>query len=100
MLNLRHTMMITENRWLSGGYAGNTILNIMEKSHTKMRDPRIARLTNEMKNQVYIQTFECLANGDEYGLQEIWDEFSLDERVVLWAMFESWERKAMKKYGL
>ena len=65
-----------------------------------MKNPRIARLTNEMKNQVYIQTLECLANGDDCGLHEIWDDFTSDERVVLWSMFESWERRAMKKYGL
>ena len=65
-----------------------------------MSDERIARLTNEMKNQVYIQTLECLAHGDEYGLREIWSEFSSDERVILWAMFTSWERSAMRKYGL
>lgn len=65
-----------------------------------MKDERIARLTNEMKNQVYIQTLECLANGDEHGLLEIWSDFTSDEKVLLWSMFTSWERKTMKKFGL
>lgn len=64
------------------------------------RDKRIARLTPEIKRQVYLQTLECLANGDEYGLLEIWNDFDADERVVLWGMFESWERATMKKFGL
>ena len=65
-----------------------------------MKDPRIARLTNEVKNQVYIQTLECLANDDEHGLHEIWDDFDSDEKVLLWGLFNSWERRAMRKYRL
>lgn len=51
----------------------------------------------KVKQQVLEQSLKCLENGDEHGLEEIWSEFGADERVVLWAMFNSQQRAAMKE---
>lgn len=54
-------------------------------------------ITNDVKNQVREQSIDCLAKADDMGLKQIWDEFDSDEKVVLWGMFNSQERSAMKK---
>jgi|SRR3990172_4569939 len=56
-----------------------------------------AIITNEVKNQVHSQSLACLENADDLGLKQIWDEFDADQKVVLWGMFNSQERSAMKK---
>ncbi len=57
----------------------------------------LVSITSEVKNQVHSDSLSCLANGDEHGLRETWAGFSNDEKVVLWGMFNSQERTAMKK---
>lgn len=53
------------------------------------------KLTKEQKKAVFDQSLDCLSNGDEHGLKEIWAEFEADEKVVLWGMFNSQQRTAM-----
>ena len=55
------------------------------------------KLTNDIKNKVHADTLVCLERGDEMGLQQIWSEFDADEKAVLWGMFNSQQRTAMKK---
>jgi len=45
------------------------------------------------------QVRECLGNGDEVGLKQIFSEYSEDAEVKgkVWALFTSTERSAMKK---
>jgi hypothetical protein len=47
------------------------------------------------RREVYKQTVECLSNGDESGLLEVWNGYDMDERAQLWSMFNSKQRKAM-----
>lgn len=53
-------------------------------------------IAQNVKNAVYEQTREALSKGDAVGLKQIMDEFDSDEKVVLWGMFNSQERTAMK----
>lgn len=57
--------------------------------------PKVTIATN-IKNAVYEQARSCLSKGDAMGLQQVMDEFDADEKVVLWGMFNSQERTAMK----
>lgn len=50
-----------------------------------------------IQNQVHEDSLRYLENGDENGLRETWAGFGSDEKVVLWALFNSQQRSAMKK---
>ena len=54
-------------------------------------------LTTAQKNQVHEDSIRYLEQGDEVGLRETWHGFGADEKTVLWAMFNSEQRSAMKK---
>jgi hypothetical protein len=53
------------------------------------------RIQKSEKREVYIQTMECLVNADEKGLAEVWKDFDNDDKVQLWGMFDSKQRKAI-----
>jgi hypothetical protein len=53
-------------------------------------------ITAEQKRQFQEQARTCLSNGDEHGLRELWAEWGTDEKAILWALFNSQERSAMK----
>jgi phage recombination protein Bet len=54
-------------------------------------------LSNDVKNKFVEQAIELMANGDALGLKQIWDEFSTDEKVVLWALLNSQQRRTFKE---
>jgi len=56
-----------------------------------------ARLPKSQRDEVYKQTLECLSNGDSEGLSEVWAEFSKEEHIQLWSMFDSLQRSAIKE---
>jgi len=45
------------------------------------------------------QVRSCLSKGDEHGLKQLWSEWSAEEKIVLWGMFNSQERSSMKAIG-
>lgn len=47
------------------------------------------------RREVYIQTTDCLAHGDEDGLARIWEGYDNEEKSQLWSMFDSKQRKTM-----
>ncbi len=51
----------------------------------------------EIADNVVSQTLDALANNDKSGLEEIWNEFNVEEKVELWKLFNSKERSAIKK---
>lgn len=51
----------------------------------------------EVQNQVHEDSLRYLEQGDENGLRETWAGFGADEKVVLWTLFNSQQRSAMKK---
>lgn len=55
------------------------------------------KIDTKVKKAVYEQTIDCLARSDDLGLKQIWGEFDADQKVALWAMFDSTQRSAMKK---
>ena len=54
-------------------------------------------ISNEVKRQLQEQTREALSAGDDLALRQIWSEFDADQKVILWAMFNSQERRAIKE---
>lgn len=54
------------------------------------------RIGRSIKQEVYKQMTEALANGDGPALKEIWDEWDNEQKIQLWPMFESKERSAIK----
>ena len=55
------------------------------------------KLSNEVKRQFQEQVAECLAKGDDLGLRQIWDEFTNEEKVVLWRLLNSQQRSTFKE---
>lgn len=53
-------------------------------------------VTQAQKKQVYDDTIRYLSTGDEHGLMETWHGFGSDEKVLLWSMFNSEQRSAIK----
>lgn len=66
----------------------------------KIRQTPLVKITKQVKDDVYDQVVDCLQKGDEWGLKQIWAEFDADCHSVLWPMFNSEQRRAMKDYGL
>lgn len=49
------------------------------------------------KEAILTQVKECLENGDEHGLNEIFSEYQTpEEKMKVWALFNSSERSAIK----
>lgn len=68
---------------------------------SKYKDPEslkqdTLKITKETKDDVYRQSIEAIAASDEVGLKQVWSEFDTDEKAVLWGLFNSQQRKAMK----
>lgn len=53
------------------------------------------RITASEKKAVYEGMMEALGKGDERGLREVWDEYGNEEKVQLWSMFCSKQRKSI-----
>jgi hypothetical protein len=68
---------------------GNAGSQIMPAAKTK--------ITVAQKNQVHEDTLKYLEQGDEHGLRETWHGWGADEKSVLWGMFNSEQRTAIKK---
>ena len=53
-------------------------------------------IPNDVKNKFLEQVPDLLAKGDDLGLRQIWDEFSTDEKVVMWGLLNSQQRRVWK----
>ncbi len=80
------------------GYGGTEYAsaNEVENAIHQQKQP-LVKIEKKIKDQVIEQSINCLANADAEGLIQIWDEFEADEKAVLWVMFNSQQRSAMKK---
>jgi len=56
----------------------------------------LVNITAKQKSEFASQCRAALANGDEHELAKLWGEWGTDEKVVLWGLFNSQERAAMK----
>lgn len=82
------------------GYAGTEYAsaNEVENAISQQDKPKpTVKIPQKIKDDCVMQSTLCLERGDEEGLRQIWDEFEADEKVVLWALFNSQQRSAMKK---
>lgn len=50
----------------------------------------------KVKKKFIGQVLETLETGDENGLRELWDEWSNEEKAILWGCFNSQQRAIMK----
>ena len=57
----------------------------------------VVKLTTEVKQKFQEQVAECLSKGDDLELRNIWDGFTNDEKVVLWGLLNSQQRKTFKE---
>ena len=53
-------------------------------------------IPNDVKKKFLEQIPDMLASGDELGLRQIWGEFSTDEKVVMWGLLNSQQRRTWK----
>lgn len=57
----------------------------------------IVKIDQKVKDAVVTQSREAIASGDDLKLKQIWSEFDTDQKVVLWGLFNSQERRTMKE---
>lgn len=81
---------------LSGLYTNDEMAQATEAVEVPTPSPTI-KVSTEVQNQVHEDSLKYLEQGDENGLRETWADFGADEKVILWAMFNSQQRTAMKK---
>jgi len=80
-------------------YAILKIFNIESGDDEESRQeskPTVKFKKNE-KKEFYAQSIKCMADGDVEGLQEIWGEYDADAKAILWSLFNSQERSAIKE---
>lgn len=53
-------------------------------------------ISKDEKDKFYTQMLECLEMNDEAGVQQLWAEWDTDQKVILWGLFNSQQRAAMK----
>ena len=58
--------------------------------------PGGTKITTRVKDDVYRLSVEALAASDEIGLKQVWNDFDVDEKGVLWSLFNSSQRSSMK----
>jgi hypothetical protein len=78
------------------GFAGTEYASANEVQNA-IQQQNTVKITPKQQKEFAEQVRECLANGDGHGLAELWAEWGADEKVVLWTLFNSQERSAMKK---
>lgn len=80
------------------GYAGTEYASVNEVENAiHQQNAPLVTISKKVKDDVVMQSTLCLEQGDELGLKQIWAEFEADEKVVLWGLFNSQQRTAMKK---
>ena len=55
------------------------------------------QISAQTKRDVYIAVMDAVHEGDDHGLRQVWDEWSNEDKVVLWQQFNSQERAAIKQ---
>lgn len=73
----------------ASGKEGNNTSNVITNTSN-------VTITQKTKDDVYRQSVAAIAASDEVGLKQVWGEFDVDEKAVLWGLFNSQQRKAMK----
>lgn len=63
-------------------------------SETVSKEPRV-KFAKGVKDKVLKDSLEYLESGDSDGLKQVWAEFDADEKVALWPMFNSTQRRAI-----
>ena len=80
------------------GYGGTEYASANEVENAiHQQNAPLVKIPKKVKDECVQQSTLCLERGDENGLREIWGEFEADEKVVLWALFNSQQRSSMKK---
>jgi len=55
------------------------------------------KIDQKAKKEFHTQMLEAIHEGSETKVKELWSEWDADEKVVLWGLFNSQERKTMKE---
>lgn len=78
------------------GVASDVYMGNWDGSKFKEDVAPLVKITAAQKKEFAEQIRAALANGDDAELAKLWSEWGTDEKVVLWALFNSQERSAMK----
>lgn len=81
------------------GVGADIYMGMWDGSKYKEDAAPTVKIDHKKKKEFAEQVRDCLQKGDEHGLKQLWAEWDTDEKVILWAMFNSQERSAMKSIG-
>jgi hypothetical protein len=57
------------------------------------------KIDPKAKKEFIVQVRDALSKGDEDYIRHLWSEWDTEQKLVLWAEFNSQERSSMKKMG-
>lgn len=74
---------------------GGAVTNVTVATSESWKDKN----TGEQKEKKAFQeqVLKCLEDDDAHGLAELWSEYDTDHKAVLWGLFNSQQRSAMKR---
>jgi len=80
-------------------YALNGLFAIDDTKDADTQDNRnpTTKIDQKAKKEFHTQMLEAIHEGSETKVKELWSEWDADEKVVLWGLFNSQERKTMKE---
>lgn len=88
----------------ASGFAGteyasaNEVQNAIHQQENPVNPPSGHRFKNGEREAIHASVLACLEIGDEHGLKEVFDEYdSPEEKMKVWAIFNSEERSAIKE---
>lgn len=78
------------------GFGSDVYMGMFDGSKYREEPAPKVTITAKQKEEFAAQIRACLTNGDEHGIRELWAEWGADEKAILWSLFNSQERSAMK----
>jgi len=73
------------------------IAQMDDDGNAAVQAPPIVKISQKEKKEFQEQVLKCLEDDDAHGLAELWSEYGTDHKAVLWGLFNSQQRSAMKR---
>jgi len=73
------------------------IAQMDDDGNTAAQQAPLVKIPQKEQKEFQAQVISCLENNDAHGLAELWSEYDTDHKAVLWGLFNSQQRSAMKK---
>ncbi len=73
------------------------IAQMDDDGNDAVKSAPVIKIPQKEQKEFQAQVVSCLENDDATGLAELWSEYDTDHKTVLWGLFNSQQRSAMKR---